>query len=130
MIKILDDNNVDLMMADEKAHLILFYSNDIPSLDAIKNVFVEFDEQLQGKVEVMNCDIETQSRTKEYFQMNTLPAVLFIKGGQVYGNLAGPASKSKYQSIVKEGLVAMMKDAEAKKEKNPNVLDIDEMYGC
>jgi thioredoxin-like negative regulator of GroEL len=110
--------------------LILFYSDDIPTVNGIMNVFEEFDEQLKGKVIVMKCDIDSQIRTKEYFQMKTLPAVLFLKGGKVYGNLAGPASKSKYQNIVKEGLVEMIKDEHLKKEKNNNILDVDEMYGC
>lgn len=126
---ILNDSNVDDMMADEKAHLILFYSKDIPTLDGIRTIFEGFENQLQGKVTVMDCEIETQPRVKEYFQMNTLPAVLFIKNGQPYGNLAGPASKAKYESIVKEGLVAMMKDEEAKKNPTPGILSVEEMYG-
>ena len=127
---VLNDKNIDAMMADDKAHLILFYSKDIPTLNGIRSIFEDFEEQLQGKVDVMDCEIEEQPRVKEYFQMNTLPAVLFMKGGKAYGNLAGPASKAKYESIVKEGLVAMMKEKEVKKEANSDILSIDEMYGC
>ena len=129
-MEILDDNNVDSMMASEGANLILFYSDGIPTLEGIRDVFKGFEAQLKGKVTVMQCDIEKQKRVKEYFQMNTLPAVLFMKGGHAYGNLAGPASKAKYESLVKEALVEMIKDEEAKKNVNPNVLSVEEMYGC
>lgn len=127
---ILDDSNIDSIHSDNKARLILFYSDDIPSIKSIKAIFEDFETQLQGKVVVMTCEIEKLTRTREYYQLNTLPAILFIKGGQVYGNLAGPASKAKYESIVKEGLMAMMKAEQTKKEDNPDVLSIEEMYGC
>jgi thioredoxin-like negative regulator of GroEL len=127
---ILDDNNIDTIHNDDKARLILFYSDDIPTIKAIKSVFEEFDKQLKGKVIVMTCEIEKLTRTKEYFQLNILPAVLFMKGGKIYGNLAGPTSKAKYQTIVKEGLIEMMKNNNIKKTINSSVLTVEEMYGC
>lgn len=124
---ILNDNNVDEIMASDKAYLILFYADTIPTIESVKQIFEDFDTQLKGKVEVLKCDIESQPRVKEYMQMNTLPAILFIKGGSVYGNLAGPASKAKYESIVKEGLMRMIEDSKPK--ENSNVLSAEEMYG-
>jgi len=126
---VLDDSNIDEIHNDDKARLILFYSEDIPSIKDIKIIFEDFKRQLKGKVVVMSCEIEKLKRTREYFQLNTLPAILFIKGGKVYGNLAGPASKVKYENIVKDGLVEMIKDTNTHKEVNPNLLTPDEMYG-
>jgi len=110
MIKQLTDDNVDAMMKSNKASYILFYDDKIPSLDSIKKVFEEFDTQLKGKVDIMYCDIEKESYVNEYFQMNILPAVLFLKGGKVYGNLAGPASALKYQSILKNALAELISE--------------------
>ena len=126
---ILDDNNIDKIMSEKGTQLILFYSADIPTLDGIVSIFENFETQLKGKVDVYTCEIELQKRTREYFQMNTLPAVLFLKDGEVYGNIAGPSSKSKYESLVKDGLIAMIEAVNTKKEINPNVLTADEMYG-
>lgn len=126
---VLDDSNIDKIMSHKGTQLILFYSENIPTLDGIISIFEGFESQLKGKVDVYTCEIEKQKRTGEYFQMNTLPAVLFLRDGNVYGNIAGPSSKAKYESLVKDGLVQMIEDDKAKKEKNPNVLDVDEMYG-
>jgi thioredoxin-like negative regulator of GroEL len=129
---VLDDSNIDAIHNDDKARLILFYSNDIPTIKGIKAIFEDFERQLQGKVIVMTCELEKLTRTREYYQLNTLPAILFIKDGKAYGNLAGPASKAKYESIVKEGLVAMMKDKETNSKTNsasPTVMSFEEMYG-
>ena len=127
---VLDDTNVDAFMAQPGTYLILFYSPNLPTIGGLTDIFEEFEEQLKGKVQVMTCDLESLKRTKEYFQLTTLPAILFMKDGEIYGNLAGPASKAKYQSIVKEGLVKMIEADNNKKEKNTNVLSADEMYGC
>ena len=104
MITQLVDSNVDAMMKSDKASFILFHDDKMPSLDSIKKVFEGFDEKLQGKVDIMYCDIGVEKYVNEYFQMNTLPAVLFVKGGKIYGNLAGPASASKYEDILKSAL--------------------------
>ena len=104
MITYLTDSNVDAMMKNNRATYILFYEPQIPTLEDIKAVFAGFDKQLNGKVDIMFCDIGSQKYVSEYFQMNVLPAVLFLKNGNVYGNLAGPASASKYQDILKDAL--------------------------
>jgi len=110
MITYLTDSNVDMMMQEDKANYILFYSDDIPTVTDIKSVFEEFDQQLKGKVTIRYCKITEQSYVNQYFQMNTLPAVLFLKKGKVYGNLAGPASKAKYQDILKTALAQLISE--------------------
>jgi len=110
MIQKLDDTNIEEWLYKDKAHLILFYSETIPNSPAIKKVFEEFDEQFQGKIQVMLCEYDKCTKVKEYYQMSTMPGLLFMKKGNCYGNLVGPASKAKYQEIVKEGLVKIMQE--------------------
>ena len=110
MIEKLNDSNIKDWVYTDKAHIILFYSETIPNAKAIKKVFEEFDEQFQGKVQVMLCEYDKVTLVKEYYKMTTLPAILFMKSAKCYGNLVGPASKAKYQEIVKEGLLAIMKE--------------------
>ena len=110
LIKELTDNNVDAVVNSNKASFILFYEQNIPSLKSIQQVFYNFDEQLKGKVDIMFCDIEKNLHVNEYFKMNILPAVLFIKNGKVYGNLAGPASAKKYEDILKEALSKLISE--------------------
>lgn len=129
-MKILDDSNVDEIMTGKGTQLILFYADNMPAINGFISIFEDFGIQLKGKVDVYMCEIKKQKRAGEYFQMNAMPAVLFLRDGKVYGSIAGASSKSKYESLVKEGLVQMIKDDNTKKEINPTVLTADEMYGC
>lgn len=108
MIQKLDDTNIEEWLYKDKAHLILFYSDNISNVDGVKKVFEEFDEQFNGKVTVMFCDYTKAPKVQQFYQMNSLPGVLFMKAGKCYGNIVGPASKAKYQEIVKNALVDIM----------------------
>lgn len=112
MIEKLDDSNIEFWTdtTNDKAHLILFYSETIPNAPAIKKVFNEFDEQFKGKIQILLCEYDKVDKLKDYYSMTTLPGLLFMKAGNCYGNLVGPASKMKYQEIVKEGLVKLMSE--------------------
>jgi len=110
LIKNLTDENIDRVLLEDKAQYILFYSDDIPTKNQILEIFKEFDGRLKGKVDIYLCRILEQHKVASYFQMNTLPAVLFMKKGKVYGNLAGPASKSKYEDILKNALSSLIQE--------------------
>jgi len=94
----------------DKAHIILFYSETTPNSPAVKKVFEEFNEQLKDKVDVLMCEYDKTDKVKTLYQMNSLPGFLFMKSGKCYGNLVGPASKLRYQEILKDGMVQIMNE--------------------
>jgi hypothetical protein len=110
MIHKLDDSNIDYWLTADKAHIILFYSESTPNSPAVKKVFEEFNTQFKDKVDVLMCEYDKVEKTKDIYQMNTLPGFLFMKSGKCYGNLVGPASKMRYQEIVKDGMVQIMNE--------------------
>jgi thioredoxin-like negative regulator of GroEL len=109
MLHQMNDSNYMNYVNGNKAFYCLFYSNNLPNIPNVIKVFEEFDEQFKGKIDVCICEIDAQKYMTDFFQMNTLPAVVFMKQGQVYGNIAGPASKAKYQEIAKEAIMTLMK---------------------
>jgi thioredoxin-like negative regulator of GroEL len=109
-LKKLSDNNIDVLLSTTKAVYVLFYSDDIPTKNKIIDIFDSFATMLQEKVDVYICDIVNEKKVASYFKMNTLPAVLFMKDGVVYGNLAGPASKLQYEEILKNALAELIKN--------------------
>ena len=110
MIYKLDDSNIEEWLYKDKAHLILFYSETIPNAPTIKKVFTEFNDQFKNKIDVLFCEYDKVNLVKDYYQMNSLPGFLFMKGGKCYGNIVGPASKMRYQEIVKDGIVQIMNE--------------------
>lgn len=73
MIKELNDKNVDAIIKENKAHFILFHDPKSPNAHNLEKVFEKFDAQLQGKVEIMICDITENDHVAEYFQMSFNP---------------------------------------------------------
>lgn len=110
MLKELNDNNVDAVLSTSRTFIVLFYNNNLPNIPNIMEVFKEFDEQFKGKIDVYTCDVDQNKRGKiaTYFGMNTLPAMVMMKNNKPYANIAGPASRMKYQELVKQGIMAIM----------------------
>ncbi len=110
MIKVLDDNNIESVIYSEKAFYCLFYDEKMSQLKNLLEIFNEFDMQFKNKIDVYMCEINKLDLTKQYFQMSALPAVVFMKRGVPYGNIAGPVSKAKYQQIAKDAIMQIMEE--------------------
>lgn len=110
MLQELNDNNYLQYINGSKAFYCLFYSNNLPNMKSMFALFEEFNQQFQGKIDVCICEIDKMNLVAKNFQMTTLPAVVFMKNRKIYGNLAGPASKIKYEDIAKEAIIAIQKD--------------------
>jgi len=110
MIKVLDDNNIESVIYGEKAFYCLFYDEKMSQLKNLLEIFNEFDMQFKNKIDVYMCEINKLDLTKQYFQMSVLPAIVFMKRGVPYGNIAGPVSKAKYQQIAKDAIMQIMEE--------------------
>jgi len=109
MTKMTDDN-VDKYIFQNKPIFILFYSPNLPMHNNLLRIFEKFEERLIDKIDVLICDIENTIKVKQYFQMSILPAVLLMKNNKDYGNLAGPASETKYEQILIDGLTKILEE--------------------
>lgn len=98
-------------MSSNKALYILFFSEQIPNTGNVKEIFKEFDLKFANKIQILFCEIDSAECTniRKRFQMKTLPGVIFTKSNKIYGNMAGPASRTQYEDIVKNALMDLIK---------------------
>lgn len=117
----INDKNFKYYLMDEtndKPVAIIFYSSLSPLEDNIGKIKEQIEELLPKKVILCECDYEASDckELRNYIHVPAIPAVLITRRGKVYGNLAGPVSKLKYEVMVKDALFKMVEDK--KKEKN------------
>lgn len=112
MIEKFDDNNMNYWMGSNKALYILFYSESIPNTDNVKEIFKEFDLKFDNKIQILFSEIDSPDCKKimNTFNMKTLPGAVFIKRNKIYASMAGPASRTHYEDIVKTALMEMIKE--------------------
>lgn len=111
MLKKLTADMIDNILGSSRTFIILFYSELTPTTPKVMEIFEDFDRQFKGKIDIYKCEIDKETgKLREYFQMNTLPAMAMMKNNKPYANCAGAVSLVQYQELIKAGIVEIMKD--------------------
>ena len=113
MLKTLDDRNVDKILANDRTFLVLFKESKSPNTENVLQVFEEFNDKFQDKIDVYACEYAENPKVMSYFKTRVLPAVTMLKRNRIYANIAGVVTATQYNSLLADGIRKIMEDEEA-----------------
>ena len=92
-----DANFQSEVLNSDKPVLVDFWAAWCGPCRAVGPTIEELADQYDGKVKVGKLNIDENPESPNGFQINSIPAVLLFKDGQVVETLVGVQSKERYQ---------------------------------
>lgn len=99
-----ESNPQSFVYKGDKPAIVDFYADWCRPCKIIAPILDEIQEENKGKLQVYKVDTEAQKELAAFFQIQSIPAVLFIPVGDQPQMALGARSKEEFQSIVKQVL--------------------------
>lgn len=91
-----DTNFQTEVMESDKLSVVDFWAEWCGPCRAIGPVIEELAKEYEGKVNVGKVNVDHNPQISMNFGITSIPAILFIKGGQVVDKLVGAQPKSNF----------------------------------
>ena len=91
-----DANFQQEVMESDKLSVVDFWAEWCGPCRAIGPVIEELAKEYEGKVNVGKVNVDHNPQISMNFGITSIPAILFIKGGQVVDKLVGAQPKSNF----------------------------------
>jgi thioredoxin 1 len=92
-----DANFQQVVMESDKLSVIDFWAEWCGPCRAIGPVIEELAVQYEGKVNIGKVNVDVNPNLSMNFGITSIPAILFVKGGQVVDKHVGVATKKQLQ---------------------------------
>ena len=92
----INDENAKELIASGKPVVIDFWAEWCGPCRAIGPVIEELSKEYDGKVNVGKLNVDNNPTVSMNYGITSIPAILFIKGGQVVDKLVGAQPKSNF----------------------------------
>ena len=97
MAKEFNDSNFQAdVLASEKLTVVDFWAEWCGPCRAIGPVIEELAKEYDGKVNIGKVNVDNNPQPSTNYGITSIPAILFIKGGQVVDKLVGAQPKSNF----------------------------------
>jgi len=97
MAKEFNDSNFQAdVLASEKLTVVDFWAEWCGPCRAIGPVIEELSKEYDGKVNIGKVNVDNNPQVSTNYGITSIPAILFIKGGQVVDKLVGAQPKSNF----------------------------------
>ena len=97
MAKEFNDHNFQSdVLASDKLSVVDFWAEWCGPCRAIGPVIEELSKEYEGKVNVGKLNVDNNPNVSMNYGITSIPAILFIKGGQVVDKLVGAQPKSNF----------------------------------
>jgi len=115
-----DANFQDQVLSSDKLSVIDFGAEWCGPCRAISPVIDELSKQYEGKVNIGKVDIEQNPILSTNYGITSIPAIVFVKNGQVVDKLVGAQPKANFiKKIEAEGITL---DEPARKTSSGSVI--------
>lgn len=99
---IITSENIDSLLAGDKPLVIDFGAEWCCGCRRIAPDIERLAEQYAGRVVVGTCDVDEYSSVAERYHVRSLPAILFIRDGQVVDTQIGTAPLDKLTAMLEQ----------------------------
>jgi thioredoxin 1 len=97
MAKEFNDSNFQAdVLASDKLTVVDFWAEWCGPCRAIGPVIEELSKEYEGKVNVGKVNVDNNPQVSTNYGITSIPAILFIKGGQVVDKLVGAQPKGNF----------------------------------
>jgi thioredoxin 1 len=91
-----DSNFQNDVLASDKLTVVDFWAEWCGPCRAIGPVIEELSKEYDGKVNVGKVNVDNNPQVSMNYGITSIPAILFIKGGQVVDKLVGAQPKANF----------------------------------
>lgn len=91
-----DSNFQSTVLDSDKLSVVDFWAEWCGPCRAIGPVIEELSKEFDGKVNVGKVNVDNNAELSSKYGITSIPAILFIKGGQVVDKLIGAQPKAKF----------------------------------
>ena len=98
-LELTDTNFQDKVIASDKLTVVDFWAEWCGPCRAIGPVIEELSKEYDGRINVGKVNVDHNPQLSVNYQITSIPAILFIKGGKGVDKLVGAQPKS---NVVKE----------------------------
>ena len=101
-LEITDANFEELVTKSTKPVLIDFWAEWCGPCRAIGPVIEELSKEYTGKVNVGKVNVDHNPQVSMNYGITSIPAILFVKGGQVVDKLVGAQPKANFVKKIEQ----------------------------
>ena len=95
-LELTDTNFQDKVISSDKLTVVDFWAEWCGPCRAIGPVIEELSKEYNGKVNVGKVNVDYNPQVSMNYGITSIPAILFIKGGQVVDKLVGAQPKGNF----------------------------------
>jgi thioredoxin 1 len=97
-----DSNFQNEVLASDKLTMIDFWAEWCGPCRAIGPVIEELSKDYAGKVNIGKVNVDDNPQLSMNYGITSIPAILFVKGGQVVDKLVGAQPKSNFVKKIEQ----------------------------
>jgi len=95
-----DDNFQMEVIESERPVLVNFWAGWCGTCHVIEQTIIELAEDYDGRAKIGKLDVDSNPYVTLEYRIQTFPAVLFFKNGQVVDQIFGIASKEEFNNKI------------------------------
>lgn len=97
-----DSNFKQLIFEADKPVVVDFWATWCGPCRMISPIVDKLAEKYEGRVNVYKCNVDECSDAPMQFGVRNIPAIFFVKGGEIVGRQVGAVSQAQLESKIEE----------------------------